>query len=163
MSHPNGAHPAQPVELTPVPEGTSSTTPWIWVIIALPLAQALVNIVIPASSMMSAGPSGIPTFAAGYYLVQGVSLLVYLVVAALAFLDWRELKRRGFVLPFHWAWSFLGGIVYVIGRSVVVHRRSGKGLATLWVYLVVFAVALVIGIIKATQIAEFAFAGLLLS
>ena len=44
-----------------------------------------------------------------------------------AALDARELARRGFDQPFHWAWAFLSNVVYVIGRHVVVRRRGGRG------------------------------------
>jgi FtsH-binding integral membrane protein len=35
--------------------------------------------------------------------------------------------------PFHFAWVFLSSVVYVISRSVVVRRRTGRGIAPMWV------------------------------
>lgn len=40
--------------------------------------------------------------------------------------------------PFPWAFSFISSIVYVIGRSVVVRRRTGKGISPLWVVIAVY-------------------------
>src|SRR5206468_9638315 len=55
-------------------------------------------------------------------------------LVVLAFLDRRILLRRGIVRPFHWVWSVLP-LVYLIGRSVVLRRRVGRGSAPLWVSL----------------------------
>ncbi|OYX54264.1 MAG: hypothetical protein B7Y93_06775, partial [Micrococcales bacterium 32-70-13] len=53
-----------------------------------------------------------------------------------AYLDWRELQRRGVPQPFHWAYIFLtlavSFAVYTIGRAVVAHRRTGTGLSVMW-------------------------------
>ncbi len=68
-----------------------------------------------------------------------------------AFLDWRELKRRGVPAPFHWAFSFLAlagfGIVYPIGRSVVVKRRTGTSDRVLLVAILTIVVSFIVVII----------------
>ena len=84
----------------------------------------------------------------GYLLQQGLSLLLYGLSVLFAFLDRRVLLQRGFDRPFHWAWTFLGGIVYIIGRSVIVRRRSGRGLLPIWVYIAVFVVSMIVVIAK---------------
>jgi hypothetical protein len=56
----------------------------------------------------------------------------------------KELAARGVPRPFHWAFAFLGGIVYAIGRSVVVARRTGKGHAPIWAEVGVFAFSIVV-------------------
>ena len=63
-----------------------------------------------------------------------------------AYLDWRELGRRGVPKPFHFAWVFLSSGVYPIGRSVVVRRRTGKGIAPMWVAIGTLVFGLALGI-----------------
>lgn len=68
----------------------------------------------------------------------------------LSWLDRRELRARGVERPFHWAWSILSVLVYLIGRSVVVRRRVGGSAAPLWLFLGLGvlggAIAIIIGI-----------------
>ena len=58
-------------------------------------------------------------------LTIGLVSWVFVGAAILfSWLDWRELRRRGVPVPFHWAWALLalagaGLAVYVIGRTVV--------------------------------------------
>jgi hypothetical protein len=134
-----------PAMLT-APAGTSANTLWIWIIALLPLAQLaeLPFLTHLYSVIFSAGftnPSAINTieFApdSGYFALQGIGLLLYGVYVVLAVLDYRALKARGVPRPFHWAWTFLSALVYIIGRTVVVRRRTGKGMAPMWVNIVV--------------------------
>ena len=80
-------------------------------------------------------------FTPGYAVVLVLGFLGYVGTVALAYFDSRTLEARGVVKPFHWALAFIpsyGSLVYVIGRSVVVRRRTGSGLAPLWAYIAVF-------------------------
>ncbi|HEY5230358.1 MAG TPA: DUF2510 domain-containing protein [Galbitalea sp.] len=140
-----------PATLT-APAGTSANTPWIWIIALLPLAQLaeLPFLTHLYSVIFSAGftnPSAISTieFApdSGYFALQGIGLLLYGVYVVLAVLDYRALKARGVPRPFHWAWTFLSALVYIIGRTVVVRRRTGKGMAPMWVNIVVIVVTII--------------------
>jgi hypothetical protein len=78
------------------------------------------------------------------YLLVGLSIVF-------AWLDWRELKRRGVARPFHWAWAFFALLisigVYVIGRTVVLKRETGSGLTALWVWIGSMVLAFLIGIV----------------
>jgi hypothetical protein len=123
------------------PEGTEVQTPWIWLNVLLPVLGLIPLFFMDFSSLfrqaledptgMSSlqgqlafytSPAAIVSTVLGWLLV-GVTILF-------AYLDWRELKRRGVPAPFHWAFAFLGlagfGVVYPIGRSVVVKRRTGR-------------------------------------
>lgn len=60
----------------------------------------------------------------------------------LAFLDRRQLERDGMVRPFHWAWTLLSPGVYVIGRSIIVRRRSGRSLAPMWAWATIMLVSI---------------------
>jgi uncharacterized paraquat-inducible protein A len=48
----------------------------------------------------------------------------------------------------------------VIGRSVIVRRRSGKGLLPIWVMIGVFVVSLVVAFIKVTAVMSAMMSGL---
>lgn len=83
-------------------------------------------------------------FTPTYFLVIGASWVVYGLCVWFAYLDRRDLARRGVVRPFHWAWAFLSPTVYLVGRSVIVFKVARpKGLAPVWVHIV----ALVLGVI----------------
>jgi hypothetical protein len=89
----------------------------------------------------------IAMFSPGYLILQASGFGLYLLSALVAFLDWRALKRIGLQRPFHFAWVFLSSAVYVIGRAIIAHRRSGKGFAPMWVWIAVelLVVVLVFG------------------
>lgn len=137
-----------------------TNTVWIWLIVALPLVSVLSLFLFDWGSYirdsvyadLASGGMGGPSMAGS--LVTIVASVVSLVLAALtvlfAFLDWRQLRARGVDRPFHWAWSFtvlaIGtGLVYIIGRGVVLRRRTGSGLAPVWAAIAVTVVTLIIG------------------
>ena len=134
-----------------------TTTPWIWVVVLLPLLSALSIFLLPpdaiAASAVSStyGPRATMGMSTAYLVglgaVQVVGFLIYAAEVVFAFLDYRQLKKAGVQRPFHWAWAFLAApYVYVIGRSVVVKRVTGGGLLPLWIFLGVVAVSFIIAI-----------------
>lgn len=161
--------PAQQEDLR-ASEGTSSQTPWIWLVIAAYVLQILLTtpflvqfgalferVVAVAAQARGESASSAVT---GQFIgsMSGVftasillTLVSWLLLAALivfGWLDWRELLRRGVPRPFHWAYGFFalaagGPIVYVIGRSVVARRRTGSGIAPMWVVIAITAVAFI--------------------
>ena len=82
-----------------------------------------------------------------YLAVTLGSFVLYGVIVLLAALDARELTRRQVPKPFHWAFAFLGGLVYTIGRTVVVKRRTGGGLGPLWGMIAVYVVSFIVSIV----------------
>lgn len=124
-----------------------------WVLVVLPALTVLVTLpyvlsfqsFIREAAMVQANPSR-PVFPSGFVLslfaTQAMSLVLMAATVVLALLDWRALRARGVAQPFHWAWSFLS-VVYVVGRQIVVHNRTGRGLAPLWVYIAVYVTAMV--------------------
>jgi len=147
---PYGAAPA-----LKAPEGTSPSTPFIWLLAVLPLVTLVLSIVqlvtidsLVESALAADGAAYTPLDIANY----GVSLLIAAATVILAFFDARTLAARGVPRPFHWAWSFfalVGAPVYMIGRSVVVRRRVGSGLAPMFVNLSLIVVSFIIGIVAA--------------
>ncbi len=58
---------------------------------------------------------------------------LYGLTVLFSYLDYAALGRLGYARRFHWAWSFLWPLVYVVGRFVMVRRQAGRGPASLWV------------------------------
>lgn len=151
------------VTYPPVPDGTPVYTRWIWWIVVLPFVSVvpMVGYFIDMQarmidfirwSMTVIGPDGSvdPSFASEmlsrelgliftpwYLAMVLVGLASTAITVWFSYFDHRDLGRLGYVRPFHWGWAFLGP-VYVIGRSVVVRRRSGRGLGPLWVTIALY-------------------------
>jgi len=146
---------------TPPPQVPATTPPFtwaIWVLAALPVISLISILGLDLRQTMTPMQYGRGAMGpglglnAGYVLVQLVSILVYGASVAVAYFDWRDLGRRGIVRPFHWAWTFLGSGVYVIGRSVIVRRRitgnPGRVLAPLWLWVGVTVIFLFVFTVK---------------
>lgn len=111
-----------------VPTAAKTGTVWIW---ALVLAVPAVSLLLQFATLPTFGdaladvrdPLAIYR-SPGYLLSLGVSFVLYGVSAALAWRDRTELVRREVDNPFPWPWVFLSGLVYVIGRTVVLRRRG---------------------------------------
>lgn len=161
------------VTYPPVPEGTPVYTRWIWWIVVLPvivfvptvgylidlqvrmidLIRWMVSAVGPDGSMDPSLLSEVVSremamiFTPWYFAMLAVGLAAIVLTVVFSYFDHRDLLRLGYARPFHWAWSFFAlagyGIVYVIGRSVVVRRRSGRGLAPMWVSIAVIGASFV--------------------
>ncbi|MBO1740699.1 DUF2510 domain-containing protein [Leifsonia sp. TF02-11] len=141
-------------------------TVWIWLVVLLPLVSILLLLVTnPFSGYVhftqtmetSVRPSFqdvLQIYSPAYLIDILVSWLLYAAIIVFAWLDYRELGRRGVERPFHWAWSFLAGMVYVIGRSVIVRRVAPRrGLLPIWVLIAVVGVSF---IVTGTLMAELA-------
>jgi hypothetical protein len=137
------------------PAGTSPYTAWIWIYALLPLVQFAELPILSSfyTRVFAAGlrdPSAITAAeyapGSGFLVIEGLAFVLLAIYVVLALLDFRALKARGVPRPFHWAWSFFGffsPLVYIIGRTVVVRRRVGSGLAPIWVNIV----AIVVGVV----------------
>lgn len=139
-------------DLQPAPlsaPGVNTQTPWIWLMLIPALVPALLVLFVDWHGYIEALVNAAASDAPGELIIQAlqkvawiypVTLLCAAASIVFAWLDWRELKARGIPKPFPWPWAFFalfnGGIlVYVIGRSVVVKRRTGTGLLPLWVWI----------------------------
>ncbi|MDN3497279.1 DUF2510 domain-containing protein [Planococcus sp. APC 4015] len=145
-----------PYELK-APAGTDPNTVWIWLVVLLPLAPMLFALFIPWGSLFEFDPyatdpsaamqaSLAPYTSPVFILSNVVSYAVYGLCIFFAYRDHRELLARGVPRPFHWAWAFLNP-VYSIGRSVVVKRRTGRGLGPLWVAIATMVLSVVVAIV----------------
>ncbi|TAM70566.1 MAG: DUF2510 domain-containing protein [Microbacteriaceae bacterium] len=130
-------------------------TPFVWIIVLLPLLTTISFAAFDMNKYLHVSRSAASSFGSlamigdPLYLLNALlGWVVYGVTVWMAYLDWRALGRIGVVRPFHWAWAFLTAIVYVIGRTVVVRRRVGKGLAPIWSLIGVYVIVLVVVIVK---------------
>jgi hypothetical protein len=125
---------------------------FIWLIVLVPLISIAGVVNWDMSSYMQKtvdGQTAAALLDGGYLLLLGLGFLVYAAIVVLSYFDYRALKKVGIVRPFHWAWSFLSGTVYVIGRSVIVKRRSGRGLLPIWILIAVIVISIVVSVVKA--------------
>jgi hypothetical protein len=82
-----------------------------------------------------------------YLVVMAAGWVIAAAIVVCSWLDYRELGRRGVERPFHWAWSFLG-VVYPIGRSIIVRGVSGgRGLGALWVAVAAYVVSVGLAVV----------------
>jgi hypothetical protein len=143
---------AAPVSVQAAPAGTRPGTVWIWIFVLVPLLEfaelpllasvypTILSATLSTSTSLSASQV---LLGPGYFALLGIGFAIYAVYVVAAALDYRALKARGVPAPFHWAWTLLSSIVYIIGRTVVVRRRTGAGLAPLWVYLGASAIRII--------------------
>jgi Protein of unknown function (DUF2510) len=150
--------PAQPSTVTTLsaPAGTDWRTPWIWLVLFLPLLPIIPLLLIDWSSLVTIDPvtleadptAQLAVFTSPAYWISVLGgWICYGLAVVFAYLDWKELGRRGVPSPFHWAWTFLSSYVYGIGRGVVVQRRTGGGIVVMWVAIGVLALSIVLGIV----------------
>jgi hypothetical protein len=126
---------------------------WIWLIVLLPLLSSVSLLFYrPNFDYLSTGSLSsrvYPTsmFTPAYFLIALLGWAVYGASVFFAYRDVVWLRKQGVVRPFHWAWTFLLSWVYVIGRSVIVHRVAApRGRVPIWVLIVVIVTRFVIAI-----------------
>jgi hypothetical protein len=100
----------------------------IWMIVALPLLSVFALATFDLTGFLIGVTSGLAFLDPGYVFLSVLGSAISVASIIFAFVDWRGLEADGFERPFHWAWAFLSMGLYVIGRSVVVHRQAGRGL-----------------------------------
>lgn len=146
-----------PAGATPkAPPGTDWNTPWIWLIVLLPLVPSLLMLGVPWGSMFAfdlddpqaASRASFAIFLSPFYWAATVTgYVVYGLSVFFAYRDMKALAARGVPKPFHWAFTFIGGVVYAIGRSIVVARRTGRGHAPIWAEVGVILVSLIVVVV----------------
>jgi len=134
-----------------VAEGTPVDTVWIWLVTALPIVPVVALFFWDLEGYLArsmAAPDD-PVVQLQMYLdpayLTSVALgwIAYGAAVWFAYLDTVALRELGYRRRFHWAWSFLSPLIYVIGRSVVVKRQAGRGSAPMWLAIGLYVVVLV--------------------
>ncbi len=150
----------QPLVRPKLSAETAVYNPMIWLIVLLPVVFILFELFWnPSVTFIYTRVDGQETpilDADATYAVLGALILaswaLYAGTVVLAYFDWRWLQKAGVVKPFHWGWSFIGG-VYAVGRSVIVRRVAGpRGFTTFWVWLAVLVVGLIVYIVKVVEV-----------
>jgi len=154
----------QPVAVGPSAPGVPTNTLWIYLSILASTLPILSLFLIDWNGFLRAiatidtrGGGGSVELMNASMALTGQSLMVsvlsYAAIAAsivFAWLDWRELKKRGVARPFHWGFAFFALLisigVYIIGRTVVLRRETGSGLTALWVWIGSIGLAIIISI-----------------
>ena len=144
------------------PAGTKTGTVWIWIIVLLPLLSISSLFLIDVTAYMRdllTNPTSLAALfslyvSPGFIATVVLSFVLYALTVVFAVLDYRTLVARGVPRPFHWAFAFLGPMVYVIGRSVVVKIRTGQGLGPLWGTIAVFGVSMIVSLVWTVLITQ---------
>jgi hypothetical protein len=127
----------RPAPMT-VPAGTPVYNAFIWIITLLPILGTVTLLTLNASVLVGSLSDPLAIYRdPGYLATLALGWVVYGGAVVLAYLDRRRLLRDGYDRPFHWAWTFFSGGVYVIGRSIIVGRRAGRGRAPIWVWIAI--------------------------
>ncbi|WP_369961465.1 DUF2510 domain-containing protein [Leifsonia sp. EB34] len=161
-----GAPAAPPVHYAadrrPLPPETPVNTPWVWLVVLLPLASTVLSLATLGTVTQSLAAFSHPGAAnlalltsPGYLLSSLIGLVIFGVVVVFSWLDYRTLERRGVDRPFHWAWSFLAWPVYTIGRAVIVRRvAGGRGTGVLWASIAVLVLSIAAGVAASLIVAS---------
>jgi hypothetical protein len=123
---------AEPAAL-PTEAARPWSTVWVWALAFMPWVVA--GGVVLALAAVLAAQLSISTGYPEWIWVVALSA-PYLVTMALAALDAWQLRGRQHPSVAPWAWSLLGGPVYLVARSLALHPRGRRGLAPMWVGLV---------------------------
>jgi hypothetical protein len=142
---------AEPLEPRPPVTGQQiSATPYAAAIALSPIVTCVLVVVALRRSVELLTPGSTGVGQGEYVLVLSVSFAIGIGLVVLSWLDRRTLQARGVERPFHWAWSIVSLLIYLIGRSIVLQRRVGGSAAPLWLFLGLSvcggAIAIIIGI-----------------
>lgn len=141
--------PASGAVLQPAVPSSTPLNPWpVWGIALMPLVSLLQLVlidwpaVVTAIARAAAAHLPIPQPPPGILLVEVIGVVALGLTVAFAVLDWWMLRQRGIVRPFLWAWVILSPLVYLIGRAVVLNRRTRRSArGAVWGYLLTSVVA----------------------
>ncbi|MGY6498422.1 MAG: hypothetical protein ACXIUP_09375 [Microcella sp.] len=122
----------------------TTNTLWIWILAASPLVIVVATLSLDVNALVEQATRDAATTAESAPERSGragganplIGLALWAIGTNLSWLDRRTLARRGIERPFPWAWALLSSVIYVVGRSIVVRRRTGRGLAPLWTVIV---------------------------
>jgi hypothetical protein len=135
-----------------VPAGTPVYNVLIWIMALLPILSIATLLTLNTSALVGSSTDPLSMYRdPGYLATLALGWGVYGAAVIMAYFDRKRLLRDGYDRPFHWAWTFLSGGVYVIGRSIIVRRRAGRGLAPIWVWVGVTLLVTILALVKVGQ------------
>ena len=133
-----------PHERPPLPPGTRVGTVWVWLVVAMPWVLASTIFLFDIRTVLDAlwvddADAALRLVLAHLALLVGSSLATIALALLFAHRDVRQLRAVGVVRPFPWGFAAIAGIVYVIGRQVVLGRVTRPSPAPLVVSIVLYA------------------------
>lgn len=140
-----------PLQRVLISNQTPVYNPFIWAVCLLPLLSMVLLLtwnpvfrtITTRQGTTTIDPSSM--YSPGYFALQISGFLIWGLCVMFAFFDHQRLSRSGVVRPFHWAWCFLSGTVYIIGRTVIVRKVApGRGMAPIWVLIGTVVVSLIV-------------------
>lgn len=136
-----------------VTRGTPVYNPLIWIMALLPILSIATLLTLDVSVLVGSATDPLAMYRdPGYLATLALGWVVYGSSVVLAYFDRKRLLRDGYDRPFHWAWTFFSGGVYVIGRSIIVRRRASRGLAPIWVWAGITLFVTIIAFVQVGQI-----------
>lgn len=147
----------------PVPLGTSTNTVWVWLAVLLPVSGIVTMFLIDWHGMFhdmiamvgdaskSDTDGEFASIAINWQIsllqqmgwLWGLAFVVTVLSIVFCALDYVQLRKRGIMQQFHWAWVFLstffglGILVWIIGRTVVLRKQKLSAFGPLITYIVV--------------------------
>jgi hypothetical protein len=120
--------------------GTRVNSVWVWLIVGLfVLSFAVIyGFALGFGRVLERGLSGSQGVALSFYtdpaywILIGITWVILAATVVCAWRDTRYLSSIGLLRPFHWAFAFLGPLVYMIGRSIVAGRAVAGSYRPLW-------------------------------
>ncbi|MFT4029206.1 MAG: hypothetical protein QM675_04965 [Protaetiibacter sp.] len=127
----------------PLPPGTSVETVWVWLIVTVPWVLASTIFLFDIGSVLDAlwvddvaGALGQVGLHLGVLL--GSSVLTTGLALLFAARDARRLRALGVAHPFPWGFAAIAGLVYLIGRQVVLRTVARPSIAPLAVSIALY-------------------------
>lgn len=127
----------------PLPPGTRVGTLWVWLIVVVPwvLASTIflfdIDVVLDALWVGDAD-AALATVALHLALMAASTLATIALALLFAWRDARRLRALGVAHPFPWGFAAIAGIVYVIGRHVVLGKVTRPSPAPLAVSIALY-------------------------
>lgn len=132
-----------PHERPLLPPGTRVDTVWIWLIVVMPWVLASTIFLFDIGTVLDALWIDDLAGALGHVgehvaMLVGSSLATIGCALLFANRDARGLRALGVVRPFPWGFAAIAGIVYVIGRQVVLRKVTSASAAPLVASIVLY-------------------------
>jgi len=126
-----------------LPPGTRVDTVWIWLIVVMPWVLASTIFLFDIGTVLDALWVDDLSGALGHVgehlaVLVGSSLATIAGALFFAYRDARMLRAAGVVRPFPWGYAAIAGLVYVIGRQVVLRKVTSASVAPLVVSIVLY-------------------------
>ncbi|MEO6942987.1 MAG: DUF2510 domain-containing protein [Terrimesophilobacter sp.] len=108
-----------------------------WFIAIMPLITGI--LAIGAVKGAENYPRYVPAGMEWWVFAGAVIAVSYIATVILAIADRRKLDWAGYNHPAHWAWALLSAPIYLLVRTIVVKRETGRNSALLWVWIALTA------------------------